>query len=148
MNERNYVLFPFSFEICMTMRKSDQFNLKEFAKNTFDISMRNPLILSICKEQIDTILAFGNTIGDLMKLHTNQHIRPSMDIKIGKEYSHTTKRWWKYAISAVIEEKKSKLDFMSAFKKYARYKRYISYYKRQKKFVSPKKIKQNSNLQF
>ncbi len=98
--------------------------------------MYKPLIACICKEQIDTLLAFFKTIDDLMQIHKNLHIRPAVDIKSGQEYSHTRKRWWKYAIMAVIEEKKSKLDFIAAFKKYSRFKTYISYYKRQKKFVN------------
>lgn len=91
------------------------------------------------------MMAFVTTVGDLMKIQQNLHIRPTVDIKPGPEYSYTRKRWWKYAISAVVEEKKSKLDFLSAFKKYSRFKNYVSYYKRQKKFV---KSNSNSNPDF
>lgn len=50
MNERNYVLFPLSFEVKLTFRKAEKFNLKEVPKTSVELVLNNPIILSVCKE--------------------------------------------------------------------------------------------------
>lgn len=137
LNEKNYLLSPFSFEVRLTMRKGEAFDLKKVAKMTVEVIMKNPLIITMCKEQIETLLEFSKNLNDLMKIHKNLHIRPTSDLISGdsKEAQEIRCKWWVYAITAVIQEKKSKLDFLGAFNKYSKFKRYILLYKRQKKIV-------------
>ena len=134
-NEGNYIIFPFSFEIRLTLHENDYFDINEKKASTFEILMKNPLMTCLNPHQIHSLLVFTSTLNDLMKIHSNFHLRPPLDISIDGNDQNTTIQWWKYAIQSVINERRESWSFYKAYRKYKLYERYVVFYKRQKKFV-------------
>lgn len=130
-----YILFPFMFHVHLTLKKQDYFDVSDERFSTLEIHMKNPLILSLAPDQIHILLLAATTLNDLMKIHSNFHLRPGLDISPGGLDSKTSQAWWKYAINAVIAERRTNWSFYKAYRMYKLYERYVIFFKRQKKLV-------------
>lgn len=138
VENNNYMLFPLNSELRLTLQEQDGFDLTEKRFSTLELVMKNPIIFSLNKDQIHSILVFGSTLNDLMKIHSNFHLRPAIDLggsKDSKGGSKAAREWWRYAINAVIEEKRMSWNFYRAYKTYKMYERYVIFFKRQNKFI-------------
>lgn len=131
--EKNYIVLPMKFQIKLTLNSAPNTDYHLLPKTDVEILMKSPIVISICKEQIETVMRCIDSFDVIMKMKANLHLRPI--IRPAKHIDHSGKDWWKYAIMAVIEKNRNKVNIFSVFEKYFVVRKYISLYKRLKKFV-------------
>lgn len=131
--EKNYVLNPTMFTIKYTVNKSAKLDYQTTPKIELQVLFKTSIVIGICKEQIETMIRCIEAINGILKLKLNLHNRPLMRPK--KENKQSFQSWWKYLISSVIEQNRTKTNVFSTFEKYFVMRKYISLYKRLKKFV-------------
>lgn len=130
--DKNYILHPMRFQLKSTINPSTT-NFKNTPEMELDLIFKSSIVITICKEQLETVLRFVESISDIMKMKSNLHLRPL--VRSLKEGHPSIQAWWKYIIMAVIEQNRSKVNLVSMFQKYFMVKKYINLYKRLKKFV-------------
>jgi hypothetical protein len=136
--EKNYILHPMRFQVKLTMNNVDSTDHLVLPEVHLNILLKSSIVIACCKEQIETITRFQETMNDITAMKSNLHLRPlyrvssEMSLEVKKQW---WKAWWKYIIMAVIEKNRSNINIFSAFEKYFVIRKYISLYKRLKKFV-------------
>lgn len=131
--EKNYVLNPTMFTVKYTKNKSTKLDYHTTPKIELSVLFKTSIVIGICKEQIETMMRCIEAINGILKLKLNLHNRPLLRPK--KENKQSYQSWWKYLISSVIEQNRTKTNVFSTFEKYFVMRKYISLYKRLKKFV-------------
>lgn len=138
MPEKNYILHPIRFQVKLTLSSEDNRSNDSQPEVHLALLFKSYIVVACCKEQIETVLKFLDTMNDITAMKANLHLRPlyrvspDMNIEAKKQW---WKAWWKYIIMAVIEKNRSNINIFSAFEKYFIIRKYISLYKRLKKFV-------------
>lgn len=136
--EKNYILHPMRFQVKLTLNYVDNTNYTLYSEVHLGLMLKSTIVVALCKEQIETVVRFLDTMNDITAMKANLHLRPlyRVSAEMGQESKKQWwKAWWKYIIMAVIEKNRSNINIFSAFEKYFIIRKYIALYKRLKKFV-------------
>jgi hypothetical protein len=137
--DKNYILHPVRFQVKLSLNNVDNTDHLIRPEIHVGLLLKTSIVVACCKEQIETVVRFLDTMNDIAAMKTNLHLRPLY--RVSADMSQESKKlwwkaWWKYIIMAVIEKNRSNINIFSAFEKYFIIRKYISLYKRLKKFVN------------
>lgn len=137
LREKNYILHPMRFQVKVELNNVVNTDHLSTPEVNLDFQMQSSIVVSLCKQQIETVLRFFEAISSVMVMRSNLHLRPltrpPQESKNAK--AAWWKSWWKYVIMAVIEKNRSQNSIFKSFDKYFVIRKYIKLYKRVKKFV-------------
>lgn len=135
--EKNFILHPTRFQVKLVLNNVVNTNHLLTPEVSLDFLLQSSIVVSLCKQQIETVLRFVEVISSVMVMKSNLHLRPlTRPPPNVKDAKHSWwKSWWKYIIMAVIEKNRSQNSVFKSFDQYFVIRKYIKLYKRLKKFV-------------
>lgn len=124
-----YLLFPLD----LTLRFREELDLSKDFENDPQklvlVDVKEAIILMLNKDHMRFLGALNEHLRLMNIVQKNLHLRPIEPPK------RRLKEWWKYAVRAVLEERKRQSDFSKDPGSLWKMKKYIDLYKRQQNIV-------------